>query len=176
MNHIFYIMGKSASGKDRIYRELLRDFEGRLEKIVLYTTRPMREGEKDGREYFFVDEERFCRFREEKKLLEARAYTSSYLAIGTLESYIQMKQYYPEGVLCPVYVEVEDGERLTRALEREKKEAFPRYAELCRRFLADCEDFSEEKIREAEIERRFENVNFQICLAEIENYMRSVLY
>ena len=32
MNHIFYIMGKSASGKDRIYRELLRDFEGRLEK------------------------------------------------------------------------------------------------------------------------------------------------
>ena len=172
MNHIFYIMGKSASGKDRIYRELLRNFEGRLEKIVLYTTRPMREGEKDGREYFFVDEERFCRFREEKKLLEARAYTtvhgvwryftaddgqidldrSSYLAIGTLESYIQMKQYYPEGVLCPIY------------------------AELCRRFLADCEDFSEEKIREAEIERRFENVNFQICLAEIENYMRSVLY
>ena len=73
MNHIFYIMGKSASGKDRIYRELLRNFEGRLEKIVLYTTRPMREGEKDGREYFFVDEERFCRFREEKKLLESKS-------------------------------------------------------------------------------------------------------
>ena len=91
-----------------------------------------------------MDEERFCRFREEKKLLESRAYTtvhgcgdstaddgqidldrSSYLAIGTLESYLQMKQYYPEGVLCPIYVEVEDGERLTRALEREKKEAFP---------------------------------------------------
>ena len=197
MNHIFYIMGKSASGKDRIYRELLRNFEGRLEKIVLYTTRPMRErGRRTDGNIFLWMRRGSAVFGKKKNCWSREAYTtvhgvwryftaddgqidldrSSYLAIGTLESYLQMKQYYPEGVLCPIYVEVEDGERLTRALEREKKEAFPRYAELCRRFLADCEDFSEEKIREAEIERRFENVNFQICLAEIENYMRSVLY
>ena len=196
MGKIYYLMGKSASGKDHIYEHLIQETALDLKPFVLYTTRPIRSGEQDGREYFFVDEKRLSELREAGKIIEERMYStvqgpwyyftaddgqidldrSSYLVIGTLESYIQMKQYYPEGVLCPIYVEVEDGERLTRALEREKKEAFPRYAELCRRFLADCEDFSEEKIREAEIERRFENVNFQICLAEIENYMRSVLY
>ena len=195
MGKIYCVMGKSSSGKDTVYKKLKEQYkEFRL--IVPYTTRPIREGEKDGVEYYFVDPEQFRAMKEDGKVIESRSYNtkcgiwtyftaddgqidldrSSYLAIGTLESYLQMKQYYPEGVLCPIYVEVEDGERLTRALEREKKEAFPRYAELCRRFLADCEDFSEEKIREAEIERRFENVNFQICLAEIENYMRSVLY
>lgn len=196
MNHIFYIMGKSASGKDSIYRELLRSHKGRLEKIVLYTTRPMREGEKDGREYFFVDEERFRRFAAEGRLMEERAYSTvhgiwryftvddgqidlerrSYLAIGTLESYLQLRQYFREGVLCPIYIQVEDGERLSRALTRERKQAVPKYAELCRRFLSDCEDFSEERIAEAGIWRRFDNGNFQICLAEIENYIQTVLY
>ena len=188
-------MGKSASGKDTLYKLLLNRMP-ELKKVVIHTTRPKREGEREGVEYFFDSREALNAFREQGKIVEERTYDTvmgpwtyftvldgqfdsgdrDILMIGTLESYIQMKQYYPEGVLCPIYVEVEDGERLTRALEREKKEAFPRYAELCRRFLADCEDFSEEKIREAEIERRFENVNFQICLAEIENYMRSVLY
>lgn len=196
MNHIFYIMGKSASGKDTIYRELLHEFEGKLKKIVLYTTRPMREGEQEGREYFFVDEKRYQQFAWENKLIEERAYSTihgiwryftaddgqidlekhSYLAIGTLESYMQLKKYFSESVLCPIYVQVEDGERLSRALAREREQATPKYAELCRRFLADCEDFSEEKIKEAGILRRFDNLNFQICLAEIATYIKTVLY
>lgn len=196
MNHIFYIMGKSASGKDTIYRELLHEFEGKLKKIVLYTTRPMREGEQEGREYFFVDEKRYQQFAWENKLIEERAYSTihgiwryftaddgqidleqhSYLAIGTLESYMQLKKYFSESVLCPIYVQVEDGERLSRALAREREQAIPKYAELCRRFLADCEDFSEEKIKEAGILRRFDNLNFQICLAEIATYIKTVLY
>lgn len=196
MNHIFYIMGKSASGKDTIYRELLHEFEGKLKKIVLYTTRPMREGEQEGREYFFVDETRYQQFAWENKLIEERAYSTihgiwryftaddgqidlekhSYLAIGTLESYMQLKKYFSESVLCPIYVQVEDGERLSRALAREREQATPKYAELCRRFLADCEDFSEEKIKEAGILRRFDNLNFQICLAEIATYIKTVLY
>ena len=196
MNHIFYIMGKSASGKDTIYRELLHEFEGKLKKIVLYTTRPMREGEQEGREYFFVDETRYQQFTWENKLIEERAYSTihgiwryftaddgqidlekhSYLAIGTLESYMQLKKYFSESVLCPIYVQVEDGERLSRALAREREQAIPKYAELCRRFLADCEDFSEEKIKEAGILRRFDNLNFQICLAEIATYIKTVLY
>lgn len=196
MNHIFYIMGKSASGKDTIYRELLHEFEGKLNKIVLYTTRPMREGEQEGREYFFVDETRYQQFAWENKLIEERAYSTihgiwryftaddgqidlekhSYLAIGTLESYMQLKKYFSESVLCPIYVQVEDGERLSRALAREREQATPKYAELCRRFLADCEDFSEEKIKEAGILRRFDNLNFQICLAEIATYIKTVLY
>ena len=58
MGKIFYIMGKSASGKDTIYKELIEKMP-KFHSIVPYTTRPMREGEKDGVEYFFVDQERF---------------------------------------------------------------------------------------------------------------------
>ena len=46
MRYIFYITGKSASGKDSIYKALLEDKELRLNPMVLYTTRPMRDGER----------------------------------------------------------------------------------------------------------------------------------
>ncbi len=62
-----------------------------------------------------------------------------------------MRNYYGESNVIPVYIEVEDGERLIRAIKGEKQQETPKYEELCRRFLADQEDFSEEKIREAEI-------------------------
>ena len=53
MGKIFYLMGKSSSGKDTIYKELLQGFP-KMKRIVLYTTRPRREGECDGVEYFFT--------------------------------------------------------------------------------------------------------------------------
>ena len=56
MGKIFYLMGKSSSGKDTIYKELLQGFP-KMKRIVLYTTRPRREGECDGVEYFFTDED-----------------------------------------------------------------------------------------------------------------------
>ena len=71
----------------------------------------------------------------------------------------------------PVYIEVEDGERLTRALEREKKPGNRKYAEMCRRFLTDTEDFSEEKLKAAGIQRRFINNDLEKCLSEIEGYI-----
>lgn len=74
---------------------------------------------------------------------------SDYLIIGTLESYSKMKSYYGEEYLVPIYIEVEDGERLSRALQRERQQEQPKYDELCRRFLADQNDFSEENLREA---------------------------
>ncbi len=59
MGKIFYLMGKSSSGKDTIYKELIQKFP-KMKRIVLYTTRPRREGERDGVEYFFTDEEKNC--------------------------------------------------------------------------------------------------------------------
>ena len=67
----------------------------------------------------------------------------------------------------PVYIEVEDGERLSRALQRERQQEQPKYDELCRRFLADQNDFSEENLREAGISRRYRNQNKTQCLEEI---------
>ena len=92
---------------------------------------------------------------------------ADYLMIGTLESYEKMCAYYGKDMLVPIYIEVEDGERLSRALSRERQQARPRYAELCRRFLADTEDFSEENLLAAGIRKRFYNDDKTKCLEEI---------
>ena len=59
----------------------------------------------------------------------------------------------------PIYIEVDDGERLQRALDRERSQDTPQYAEMCRRFLADSADFSEENVARAGIRKRFYNQN-----------------
>ncbi len=191
MNRIFYIMGKSASGKDKIYRTLLEMDDLDLRPFILYTTRPIRSDEEDGREYYFVDEAVLEQIRAQGRLIEERSYDTvygvwtyftadesrvdlknhSYIGIGTLESYEKMVEYYGEDIMRPIYVEVEDGERLRRALKREGKEPEPKYAEMCRRFLADCEDFSEERILHAGIKRRFLNIDLENCMDEIKQYI-----
>lgn len=194
MGKIFYIMGKSASGKDRIYSILSKDESLGLKRLVLYTTRPIRAGEENGREYYFTDENKLEEFRKTNRLIESRAYHTvhgiwtyftaddgqlnpqgaDYLGIGTLESYRKMKEYYGEKTVCPIYIQVEDGERLQRALIREKQQENPRYAEMCRRFLADQEDFSEENILAAGIRIRFENDDLDNCVRNIIKYIKSV--
>lgn len=74
--------------------------------------------------------------------------------------------------MIPIYIEVEDGERLQRALTRERGQQEPKYAELCRRFLADSEDFAEEKIAEAGIEKRFRNRDLKESIEEISEYIK----
>lgn len=194
MGKIFYIMGKSSSGKDTIYSRLLEDSQLGLSRIVLYTTRPMREGEQEGREYHFTDEDCFEKLQEQGKVIESRTYQTvygpwtyftaddgtlelaenSYLGIGTLESYEGMKKYYGEESVVPVYVEVEDGERLRRAIRREELQKIPKYEEMCRRFLADAEDFSEEKLQQAGISKRFLNIELENCIKEIKNSIQKL--
>lgn len=196
MGKIFYIMGKSASGKDSIYQKILGKEELQLQKMVLYTTRPIRQGEISGNEYHFVDEQKLEAIKGEGKLIESRAYNTvhgvwiyftaddgeidldkgNYLSIGTLESYQKLVDYFGDDKLCPIYVEVEDGERLRRAIKREGKQAKPVYEEVCRRFLADSEDFSEEKLKAAGITKRFLNHDKEACREEIGKYIKNMLY
>ena len=193
MGKLFYIMGKSASGKDTIYQKLLEHPALDFKRLVIYTTRPIRDGEKDGQEYYFVDEDAFQQMKAEGKIIEDREYYTvyglwryftaanlqldkyDYLGIGTLESFVQLKKYYGEEAICPLYIEVEDGERLKRAIAREETQDIPKYEEMCRRFLADCKDFTEDKIKEAGIVRRFQNIESNRALQEIENYLDSVV-
>lgn len=190
MNRIFYIMGKSSSGKDTIYNRIRS--EENLLPVVLYTTRPMRENEENGREYHFVDRACFEKMKSEGKVIEERIYNTIHgewiyftskdsidiekgncIGIGTLESYIKIKEHFGEAVV-PIYIEVEDGLRLARAVERERLQTNPKYAELCRRFLADSSDFSEEKLKEAGIIRRFSNEGeIEECIDEIKMEMRT---
>ena len=96
---------------------------------------------------------------------------ASFLVIGTLESYRKLKEYFGAEEVLPVYVEVEDGLRLLRAVEREQSQKEPGYAEVCRRFLADAQDFSEEKLAKAQIRRRFVNDDLHRCFQEIMAYI-----
>lgn len=192
MGKIFYIMGKSASGKDTIYRRLIGEKELGLHTLIPYTTRPMRSGEENGKDYFFTDEEGLRRLQDEKKVIELRTYQTvlgpwhyftvddgqvnlaeyDYLMVGTLESYRTLRDYYSAENVVPIYIVVDDGLRLQRALDRERAQDEPKYAELCRRFLADEADFSEEKLAEAGIEKRFENTALEKCLEEIRAFVR----
>lgn len=191
MGKIFYVMGKSSSGKDTIYRNLMKRHP-ELCRVVPYTTRPVRDGEKNGAEYFFVDRHKMNEMQETGRIIEMRSYDTkcgvwtyftaddgqinlstdnNYLIIGTLVSYRELKNYFGGEQIIPVYIELDDDLRLERALERERSQAVPRYAEMCRRFLADEEDFSEEKLKKAGITRRFQNRDLERCLKEIEIYM-----
>lgn len=187
MNRIFYIMGKSATGKDTIFKELLSR-RPMLRTVVPYTTRPIREGETHGVEYFFTTESELAAFMAAGKVIERRTYqtvmgpwhyftvddgqfcsgeSDDFLMIGTLESYGELREYFGEEALCPIYIEVPDGLRLYRAAAREAAQKNPNFREVCRRYLADEDDFSEENLRSLGIKEKFLNINLERCLEEI---------
>ena len=99
----------------------------------------------------------------------------SYLMIGTLEAYEKIRDFFGAGAVIPLYVWVDDGERLFRALERERRQEHPRYAEMCRRYLADEEDFASDRLRQAGIEKTFENSGLESALKELSDYIRENL-
>lgn len=190
MGKIYYLMGKSSSGKDTMFKKLIEDNALGLKTIVGYTTRPMREGETEGVEYHFIDEQALTRLQNEGRIIELRSYDTvygvwkyltvdddqinlkgddKYLLIGTLESYERVRSYFGKDKLVPLYITVDDGVRLQRALDRERVQDKPRYAELCRRFLADEADFSMENIYRCEIDRAYENDDLDRCYNEIRN-------
>ena len=191
MGKIFYVMGKSASGKDTVYKLLLERMP-ELKTVVLYTTRPIRDGEREGVEYHFSDENALIEARKNGHLIEARTYDTvfgpwsyftvddgqfdlehhDYLMIGTLESFEKMQEYFGEDIMVPLYICVEDGLRLERALSREKMQKDPKYAELCRRYLADERDFCEENLVRCGIRCRYENADLEGCLKEIIGDMK----
>ena len=78
MGKIFYIMGKSSSGKDTIYENLLGRKELLLHPLIMYTTRPIRTGETDGVQYHFVTEEQLKALEQAGKVIELRTYQTVY--------------------------------------------------------------------------------------------------
>lgn len=193
MGKIFFISGKSSTGKDTIYKRLFEDTDFNFKKITMYTTRPMREGEKDGEEYFFVNDDAAKEHEKDGSIVEMRVYNTvygpwkyytrndgqidlsgsdNYLALGTIEAYRKYCEYFGKANVYPIYIEVDDGVRLKRALERECRQQKPKYREMCRRFIADDDDFSEENMKLCEIDRRFVNDELEKCIDEIKAYIR----
>ena len=187
MGRIFCIMGMSGTGKDTVYKCLIHDRRLRLRGIVTYTTRPMRDGERQGVEYRFVSVADLDRLRAARQVVEERHYDTvqgrwyyftaddgqidlrknNYLMIATPEAFVRFKARFGRERVVPLYIRVEDGERLRRALHRERRRRAPDYEEMCRRFLADKEDFSPEKLARAGIEKTYDNSILKNCLAVI---------
>lgn len=195
MGKIFCLIGKSASGKDSIYSRLLQDKKLKMKPVIPYTTRPLRKGEKDGESYYFCSEQDVRKMEEQGKIIELRTYDTvygiwkyftaddgqittdsddNYLLIGTLEAYTKIRDYFGKERVIPLYIQVDDGIRLSRALERERDQNRPQYAEMCRRFLADEKDFSDEKKRNAGIIKEFHNLNLEDTVEEIAAYIKGV--
>ena len=190
---IFLLMGKSTSGKDTIYKNLITDGDLALKKVVPYTTRPMRDGETDGVQYFFRDEEGYLDLKGQGRIIEERTYYthygewryftvddgqidlgngSNYLVIGTLESYCSFRDYFGKDNVIPLLIDVEARIRLERAMKREEEQEHPKYDEMCRRFLADKADYSDERLEGAGITRTFDNTGELLdCIEEIEQFI-----
>ena len=195
MGKIFCLMGKSNSGKDTIFKELMKDKDLNLMPIVSYTTRPIRSNECNGREYYFIDEITLEKYRNEGKVIEERNYNTvhgvwyyctiddkqvnieenNYLLIVTLEAYKDIALYFGEENVIPFYIELDDGVRLERALKREREEKSPNYDELCRRFLADSKDFSHEKLKACNINKSYVNDNLSECINTIKKDMLELM-
>ena len=191
MGKIYILMGKSASGKDAIYRKLMADTQLRLRKIIMYTTRPMRQKEEEGVQYFFRTEEAFHMLQDAGKIIEVRTYDTvhgpwRYFTVddgqidlaagdylmggGTPPVYASIRDYFGAAFVIPLYIEVLPEIRLERSLKREKRPENRKFSEMCRRFLSDEEDFSEDKLTALGITRRFENNgDIEDCIKEIKN-------
>lgn len=188
MSKLFVIMGKSATGKDSIFKALIENIRVDLTRIIPYTTRPIREGETDGIEYYFISEESMDRLISQRKVIERRTYQTmygdwnyltvddgqfnhkekkAYLMIATPEAYRKLVQYFGKENVIPLLIEVEDGVRLSRALQRERQQKNPKYAEMCRRYLADEMDFSDQIIKELNVKKIYKNEDFQSCIHDI---------
>lgn len=193
MNRIFCIVGKSASGKDTIYKEILEVREQNLIPVVPYTTRPMRVGEENGVDYNFVTETEMRRLEREGRIIERRQYNTTqgiwyyftvkfdteedkdYILISTLEGAHEITRFYGTDRVKVIYLALDDETRLLRCIARESKQKKPDYSEVCRRFLADQEDFSEDKINAFEnlytIDTKFD---VECCLKQWNDFYISL--
>lgn len=159
MGKLFVLVGKSAAGKDYLMSQILLDCP-HIKRLMSYTTRPKRKGEKDGREYCFVSDSFFEEKKREGKVIEERVdereegtwrygtidegvnfVGHSYVAIKDPKGAQKLKEYYGEENVVVVLITADDGLRLMRAITRELAQPVPQYAEVCRRFLKDEKDF-----------------------------------
>jgi len=79
----------------------------------------------------------------------------NYITINTLVGYDQFVAYYGKENIVPILFQMDSGTRLQRALDREKTQVYPKYEEMCRRFLVDAEDFNEANIQKRGISSDF---------------------
>lgn len=167
---IVAFIGESASGKDSFIKSLCSKYP-KLNKIVSSTTRPKREKEREGVDYFYITEQEFTDRVLDFTMLEATIFNDWFygteLRALKYES-LNLGAYNPDGVralkenpnidVLVFYVKTSDKTRLIRALNREKN---PDVSEIVRRYKADKIDFS--------------NIDFDYITLENEDEQSNIL-
>ena len=162
---IFALLGYSSVGKDTILKQVLKDMDD-VKPIISTTTRPMRKGETEGVEYYFIDDTEF--FRRGTDFVEQRIYHTKVKENGVekeatwrygieraeLEKddylivivdsvgYKELKNYVGNGRIVPIFISAPQEELRTRALARGDLEA-----EVDRRLKDDYERFMDFRVR-----------------------------
>lgn len=156
MYNILAIFGKSGVGKDTLLKAIEKEYSKETHTIVSYTTRPKRDGERDGINYHFISEKNFLDMITQNKFLETSQFNNWYYGTGIdalRTSKINIGVFNPQGIhfliqrsqkekdICiyPILLECTDKERLIRALNRENS---PDINEIIRRYYADEKDFN----------------------------------
>lgn len=148
---ILALFGESSSGKDTIQNWICSNIENTY-KIISCTTRPPRDYEEDGKDYFFIpSKEEFTKKYLNDEILEFTIFNDWFYGtprVGLEADKINVGVFNLEGIytllknkdfdILPLYIRAEDRLRLMRSLYREKN---PNCTEICRRFLADKQDF-----------------------------------
>lgn len=148
---IVALMGEAGSGKDTILHKLIEQYPAYFNEIISCTTRPPREGEKNGVNYYFLSIDEFTQKVLNGDMIEATEFNDWHY--GTMASSLSIDKvnigvFNPEGIRClqeysdvelmVFYVRARDKERLLRQLNREQD---PDVEEIVRRYRTDKLDF-----------------------------------
>lgn len=154
MEKLFCVLGKSSVGKDSIVSMVSEELQ--LPIATSFTTRPKREKEVEGREYYFINKEDFIHKEQSGEIAECTHYVVTDDEVwyyGLTRKELEKDRYplvivNPDGLeqltglygdkVVSILIECEGMERLERAIKRDKT-ANPK--EICRRFLIDEVDF-----------------------------------
>lgn len=166
MYKIVALIGEAGTGKDTLMQKILTDYPGKFNEIISCTTRPPREGEIDGVNYFFIDQEEFAYKVLNYEMLEATNFNDWFYGTSydTLRSdVLNIGIFNPDGIraiegrsdidLRVFKITCSDKIRLLRQLNREKN---PNVDEIIRRYKTDKEDFCDLEFTYYEIENNSE--------------------
>ena len=162
MYNIIALIGEAGSGKDSIMQNILKKRPLQFNEIISCTTRPMREGEAEGVNYFYLTPEEFANKILNGEMLEATSFNDWFYGT-TYESLrsdcTNIGAFNPDGIRAmsgmpdisvTVYkVCCSDKTRLLRQLNRETN---PNVDEIVRRYKTDKEDFFDLEFRYVEVE------------------------
>ncbi|WP_075810116.1 hypothetical protein [Clostridium perfringens] len=182
------ILGKSASGKDTIFREILKTNKN-VKCAISHTTRPMRSNETQGKEYHFISDMLFNDMFVNEEFIEQRKYKvadgsiwkyglayksidteGTYIVIVDYKGYCELKRALGKEIVQGIYIIADMKERINRSLNREELSRDEQYLEIFRRFTKDEEDFPIDEIsRECVILKNNDENDFKFCINYINN-------